>query len=99
ITVTCLNDGIRIFAIQGRGHVSPYANKCVSGVPGIVTQVTGTGFFMQDGDGDGDTATSDGIFVFTAAPPTVTAGQEVKVAGNVSELLRGLAANLRATEK
>jgi predicted extracellular nuclease len=98
ITVTCLNDGIRIFAIQGRGHVSPYANKCVSNVPGVVTQVTDTGFFMQDGDGDGDVGTSDGIFVFTASPPTVTVGQELKVAGNVSEFRRGGGANMSATE-
>jgi len=98
ITVTCLNDGIRIFAIQGRGHISPYSNKCVSGVPGIVTQVMFNGFFMQDGDGDNDPATSDGIFVFTGTAPAVTQGQQVKVAGNVSEFRRGGSQNLTLTE-
>jgi predicted extracellular nuclease len=98
ITVTCLNDGVRIFAIQGRGHLSPYASKCVGAVPGIVTQVMFNGFYMQDGDGDGDTATSDGVFVFTGTAPTVTPGQQVKVSGNVSEFRRGGGANLTLTE-
>ena len=97
ITVTCLNDGIRIYAIQGRGHVSPYSAKCVSNVPGLVTQVIANGFFMQDPDGDGDTATSDGIFVFTGAAPTVAPGLQVKVKGNVSEFRSG-SANLALTE-
>jgi predicted extracellular nuclease len=98
ITVTCLNDGVRIFAIQGRGHFSPFANKCVGAVPGIVTQVMFNGFYMQDGDGDGDTATSDGIFVFTGTAPSVAQGQQVKVSGNVSEFRRGGGANLTLTE-
>jgi predicted extracellular nuclease len=85
----CTHDGVRIFAIQGAGHVSPYNGQCVKNIPGIVTQVTANGFFMQDGDGDGDTATSDGIFVFTASAPTVAAGAQVRVRGNVSEFRPG----------
>jgi predicted extracellular nuclease len=85
----CANDGLHIYTIQGRGHVSPYNGQCVSGVPGIVTQVVANGFYLQDGDGDGDTATSDGIFVFTSTAPTVSAGQELKVAGTVSEFRPG----------
>jgi predicted extracellular nuclease len=81
----CPNDGVRIFAIQGRGHVSPLNAQCVVNVPGIVTQVLDNGFFMQDGDGDGDVATSDGIFVFVSSPPAVVAGQQVKVKGTVAE--------------
>ena len=71
---------MRIFAIQGSGHVSPINTQSVCNVPGIVTQVVANGFYMQDGDGDGNTATSDGIFVFTASAPAVAPGQQVKVA-------------------
>jgi uncharacterized protein len=89
ITVTCLEDGVRIFQIQGRSHVSPYNGRIVCGVPGIVTQLASNGFYMQDGDGDGDVATSDGIFVFTSTAPTVVAGQQVLVKGTVSEFRSG----------
>jgi predicted extracellular nuclease len=89
ITVTCTNDGVHIFTIQGRAHVSPLNNQVVCNVPGIVTQVVSNGFFMQDGNGDGDDTTSDGIFVFTSGAPTVTAGQQVKVKGTVSEFRPG----------
>jgi predicted extracellular nuclease len=85
IVAICPNDGLHIYTIQGRAHVSPYNGQCVSNVPGIVTQVMSNGFYMQDGDGDGDPATSDGIFVFTGSAPTVSAGQQVKVKGSVSE--------------
>jgi predicted extracellular nuclease len=86
---TCTHDGVRIFAIQGRGHVSPMNTQTVCNVPGIVTQLAGNGFYMQDGDGDGDTATSDGIFVFTSSAPSVLVGQQVKVLGTVSEFRAG----------
>jgi predicted extracellular nuclease len=82
-------DRLHIYTIQGRGHVSPYRAQCVANVPGIVTQVVRTGFYMQDGDGDGDPATSDGIFVFTGSTPTVGAGQQVRVNGTVSETRPG----------
>lgn len=89
IVAACPNDGLRIFAIQGRGHVSPLNGQCVANVPGIVTQVVDNGFFMQDGDGDGDIATSDGIFVFTSVPPAVSIGQQVRVGGAVEEFRPG----------
>ena len=98
IVVQCLLDGKRIFEIQGRGHVSPFNNKIVCGVPGIVTQVAFNGFYMQDGDGDNDPATSDGIFVFTSTAPTVSVGQQVKVKGTVSEFRPNATVNLTVTE-
>jgi hypothetical protein len=85
ILPACPNDGVRIYAIQGRGHVSPFVAQCVANVPGIVTQVLADGFFMQDGDGDAAAETSDGIFVFMGGPPTVAPGQQVKVSGTVAE--------------
>ena len=50
------------------------------------------GFYIQDPNGDGDAATSDGIFVFTNAAPTVTVGQLVRVTGVVDEFVANGAA-------
>ncbi|MCV2356723.1 ExeM/NucH family extracellular endonuclease [Paucibacter sp. B2R-40] len=77
-----------IYAIQGSGASSPMANATVS-TGGIVTYLTSTGFYMQDRLGDGNPATSDGIFVYTATPPTVSVGQEVKLSGLVAEFVSG----------
>lgn len=88
-STACTQDGIRIFAIQGRGHLSPVKDQVVCNVPGIVTMLAANGFFMQDGDGDGDPATSDGVFVFTGAAPSVAVGQQVKVKGTVTEFRPG----------
>jgi hypothetical protein len=40
--------GLTIHAVLGGGHLSPYAGQDVSGVPGVVTDVTSSGFYMQD---------------------------------------------------
>jgi VCBS repeat protein/endonuclease/exonuclease/phosphatase family protein/Calx-beta domain-containing protein len=80
---------VRIYEIQGARHVSPLHQQAVSNVPGIVTQVSTDGFYMQDEFGDGDDATSDGIFVFTSSPPTVAAGNRVEVSGTVFEYRPG----------
>jgi predicted extracellular nuclease/2',3'-cyclic-nucleotide 2'-phosphodiesterase (5'-nucleotidase family) len=56
---------------------------------GIVTAVDGRGFNLQDATGDGDDATSDALFVFTDAAPTVAVGDEVEVTGTVSEFFPG----------
>ncbi|MDB5971595.1 MAG: choice-of-anchor protein [Hydrocarboniphaga sp.] len=87
----CTNVGIGIPAIQGRGHVSGYNGLCVSQVPGVVTQRSSNGFYLQDPVGDGDEATSDGIFVFTSSAPaaSITVGSQVLVDGTVSEFRAG----------
>ena len=46
---------LRIHALLGGGHVSPFAGQAVSGVPGIVTEVTSDEFFLQDPDPVGRT--------------------------------------------
>lgn len=90
-----------IMEIQGAGHVS----GLVSDTPqdpttgngtgarvmttGIVTAVDSNGFYLQDATGDGDIATSDAIFVFTSAAPTVNIGDELNVTGTVSEFYPG----------
>lgn len=101
---TALCDGgtpgsVRIFDIQWRQHRSPLEGETVNCVPGIVTAVGGTSFYMQDPTGDGDPATSDGIAVFTRVTPRVQVGDAVLVSGTVDETRRGNAAtNLSITE-
>lgn len=93
-TGTIINDDVSLVAIhviQGAGHVSAFAGQQVT-TSGIVTAVDGNGFYMQDPTGDGDTATSDAIFVFTSAAPTVAVGDAVQVRGNVAEFQPGGAA-------
>ncbi|MPZ34129.1 MAG: hypothetical protein GEV13_24610 [Rhodospirillales bacterium] len=79
----------QIGAIQGSGHVSAMEGQTVT-VEGVVVAIDtngSRGFYIQDPDGDGDAATSDGIFVFTNAAPTVTVGQLVRVTGVVDEFV------------
>jgi predicted extracellular nuclease len=76
-----------IFEIQGNGLVSPFANQGVRTRDNVVTAVTFDGFFIQTPDArvDGDVETSNGIFVFTGAVPTVGTGDQVTVEGTVAE--------------
>ena len=91
---------IAIGTIQGEGHVSEYAGATVL-TQGVVTAIDTTGsrgFWMQDPNGDGNARTSDAIFVFTGAAPTVTVGQSVEVQGVVNEYTAGIATNLPITQ-
>ena len=88
----------RIAQIQGRSHVSPLAGQVVAAVPGVVTAVTGSGFWMQDPTPDNDPATSDGLFVYTGTAPEVESGDTVRVAGTVIEHRPGGAHDLSTTE-
>lgn len=94
---------IRIHNIQGATHISPFKGTGIGDVPGIVTAVRSTGFYMQDPTPDADDATSEGIFVFISGtggiPPVV--GDSVTVSGTVSEFRPGGtsgANNLTTTE-
>jgi predicted extracellular nuclease/2',3'-cyclic-nucleotide 2'-phosphodiesterase (5'-nucleotidase family) len=78
-----------IFEIQGSGHVSALVGQTVT-TEGVVIAVDtngSRGFWIQDPNGDGNAATSDGIFVFTNAAPTVQVGQLVSVTGTVGEFI------------
>jgi hypothetical protein len=46
--VPTLDSRLRINQIQGAQHRSPYDGKSISGVEGIVTAITGSGFYLQD---------------------------------------------------
>jgi len=79
----------RIREIQGAAHRSPLVDDVVTDVPGIVTAVGARGFWFQDAEPDTDPATSEGLFVFTSAAPTVAVGDRVTVAGTVGEFRPG----------
>ncbi|QXJ26853.1 endonuclease/exonuclease/phosphatase [Actinomadura graeca] len=91
---------VRIHDIQGAGHVSPLERATVSAVPGVVTALTGNGFWMQDPRPDRDDATSEGVFVYTRTRPSAVVGDSVRVDGRVSEFRPGGArsAGLTRTE-
>ncbi|MEM8718391.1 MAG: endonuclease/exonuclease/phosphatase family protein [Cyanobacteria bacterium P01_G01_bin.39] len=77
-----------ISEIQGAALTSPLEGSSVT-TSGIVTAVESNGFYLQDPTGDEDDATADGIFVFTSDAPGVTVGDELEVAGTVSEFTPG----------
>ncbi|MGH3309679.1 MAG: endonuclease/exonuclease/phosphatase family protein [Streptomyces sp.] len=84
----------RLHDIQGSTRISPFAGRHVTDVPGVVTAVRGfgkaRGFWLQDPRPDRDPATSEGIFVYTAAKtPDVATGDSVLVSGDVSEFYPG----------
>ncbi|MFY2763430.1 lamin tail domain-containing protein [Arenimonas sp. MALMAid1274] len=83
---------VAIHDIQGAGRQSPLVNAEVI-TEGIVTAVRGSGFYLQSdpSEVDADPATSQGILVFTSAPPPAAAavGNRVAVAGRVVEFTSG----------
>ncbi len=78
---------VAIHDIQGPGITSPYAGQIVTTSDNIVTAVGGDGFVIQAPDAatDADPDTSEGIYVFTGAAPTVAVRDQVDVTGAVTE--------------
>jgi len=76
-----------IFEIQGSGLTSPLEGQNVLTEDNIVTALGTNGFFMQTPDArdDADPETSNGIFVFLSAAPSVAVGDQVDVSGLVVE--------------
>ena len=89
--------GLAVHDVQGSAHLSPYADRRVLDVPGLVTARTGNGFWMQSTSPDGSDATSEGIFVFRG---NAQVGDSVTVTGDVSEFRPGggSSTNLTTTE-
>jgi predicted extracellular nuclease len=84
-TRSCTFTSAAIHEIQGSGAITPYFGLDVTTI-GIVTASKSNGFFLQTpDDGDGDPFTSQGLFVFTGATPSVTAGDMVVVQGTATE--------------
>ena len=85
---------------RARQHLSPYRNRIVAGVPGVVT-ATPLQRLLRPGSAarPRTTRTSEGIFVFTGRPtlPAAAAvGAAVTVSGRVTEFRAGLHAVVRA---
>ena len=76
-----------IHEVQGAGPVSPFSGKRVLLENVIVTARVNNGFYLQTPDArvDADAATSEGMFIFTSAAPTVSVGDAVDVSGIVTE--------------
>nr|WP_217343960.1 ExeM/NucH family extracellular endonuclease [Noviherbaspirillum sp. L7-7A]MBV0878054.1 ExeM/NucH family extracellular endonuclease [Noviherbaspirillum sp. L7-7A] len=74
--------------IQGAAAASPYAGTMQT-TEGVVTLLVANGFYLQDPEGDGDPGTSDSIFVFTGAAPTVAVGDRIRLAATVAEFNAG----------
>lgn len=90
-TGTIINDdplSLRIFQIQGKGHMSAYNGQNIT-TTGIVTAVDTDGFYVQDATGDNRDWTSDAIFVATGTAPTVAVGDAISVTGIVAEVRPG----------
>jgi len=102
-TGTILNDDVahvHIYDIQGAAHASPYLGQTVV-TEGVVTAIDTSGsrgYWIQDEHGDGDAATSDAVFVFTNAAPTVHVGDLVQLQGVANEYDGGTPNNLTITE-
>jgi predicted extracellular nuclease len=76
--------GLTIHQVLGGGHVSLYAGQTVSDVPGVVTDVTSSAFYLQDPNPAGGPF-KQAIEVYTGGKPTVVAGDDVTVTGEVTE--------------
>jgi len=85
----CADPATAIHQIQGSGATFDPAYGGTRSVEGVVTATADdlNGFYVQEeaGDADSDPTTSEGIFVFLGADPTVEVGQHVRVTGTVRE--------------
>ena len=79
---------LRIHAIQGPGHLSPFQGSLVV-TQGSVTALAQYGYYLQDPQPDADLSTSEGIYVYVGSTPGVSVGDSVVVTGTVSEYYPG----------
>ncbi len=80
----------KIHEIQGTTRISPFKDKKVSDVTGVVTATrtfgSVRGFWLTDPNPDNDPRTSEGLFVFTGSTsPAVAVGDAVTAGGTVRE--------------
>ncbi|MGL4820444.1 MAG: chitobiase/beta-hexosaminidase C-terminal domain-containing protein [Bacilli bacterium] len=88
-TIAPATKNVTIMDIQGAAHTSPYLNKQVTDVQGVVTYVYADKkkFVIQDKQGDNNLKTSDGVAVYASDGHTLQIGDEVKVSGVVEEFV------------
>ncbi|WP_410656027.1 endonuclease/exonuclease/phosphatase family protein [Amycolatopsis sp. lyj-112] len=80
----------KIHDIQGTTRISPFKDRKVAGVTGVVTAIrsfgSARGFWLTDSAPDADPRTSEGLFVFTGSTtPAVAVGDAVTAAGTIRE--------------
>ncbi|MCM2270778.1 MAG: esterase-like activity of phytase family protein, partial [Thermoanaerobaculia bacterium] len=84
---------LSIAAMQGAGHRSPYENRWVLGLEGVVTAVDAGArvphLFVESGAPDGDPATSEGLRVEWADARRLAVGDRVRMHGRLVERLPG----------
>jgi predicted extracellular nuclease len=78
-------ESVSIARIQGATHRSPLVGRKIE-TSGVVTAVSGSGFFLQSLEPDQDNATAEGVFVASGRPIPAKAGDRVSVSGIVHEL-------------
>lgn len=83
---------LSIMEIQGTAHQSGFAGRTLTGITGVVTALSGNGFWMQDPFGDGNHLTSDAIFVFRGSRGLPLVGDLVTVGGRIDEFRPGCVA-------
>ncbi|POR38468.1 Uncharacterized protein TPAR_01327 [Tolypocladium paradoxum] len=77
---------VTIAQINGNRFLSPYQDKSVTGVMGLVTAVASNGIYLRSTEPDNDPATSEGLFVFSSTVgKTVKVGDVVTMNGLVKE--------------
>lgn len=82
-TPDCIDETTPIAAIQGEGFRSPMIGETVT-VEGVVTLITGDGFYLEQPLSDQRPETSDALFVQTDSGAVV--GQRITAVGTVTEL-------------
>lgn len=77
--------GLKVRDIQGQSHTSPYKDKNVVDVPGVVTYVEdGSNFYIQDPNPDNNPNTAEGLLVYKPSH-NLAVGDSVTVSGLVKE--------------
>lgn len=84
-----LVSALTISEINGHAFRSPYENKDVKNVTGLVTAVGPSGFFLRDTTPDRDVQSSSSVYVYTSTSKTVKdqikTGDIVTIDGTVTE--------------
>lgn len=77
---------ISIAEINGDRYISPFKDKTVTDIKGLVTATNSNGIFLRSTEPDENPATSEGLFVFnSAAAKTVKVGDIITLDGLVVE--------------
>ncbi|PYH92396.1 endonuclease/exonuclease/phosphatase family protein [Aspergillus ellipticus CBS 707.79] len=77
---------VTISEITGDRYISPYKGKRVSGLQGLVTAKSKSGFYLRSTDADSDNRTSNSVYVYgSRGVSQVSVGDIVTLSGKVAE--------------